>query len=308
MALEEWLGLDYDRPSLLANIVHDMKSLEYTTGRPVLKRGDVTSLKDALDSATVGPMMALEAPRFYREVALPLAKRAANPVVFQINPETGQAMDGSQHRWTVVYDWLLLRVLAHYTHDPTFIRWFQEERNPLTELGQVLELSPEQSVAFLLWLCCGEDEALLSSLYPNWAALLPASPQLVKAARADKHLPTLRMGLIQLLNQCSAERRAQTLYVRCSPWGRRPEELLHFTLLGTVNDLLDVAVASLLLNCSPVHWLLREGESKYNHFLRVVIAGYSQVEPQTWQQLLEELAPLNNPLGMVALAPRVAVE
>lgn len=296
--LEEWLGEDYDRAPLLANIVHDMQALEYSTGRPILR--DSSVLEGALDAATVGPMMGLEAPQFYHKVGLPLVKHTARKTP-QIDPDW--------HRWTVTYDWLLFRVLASLTHDPLFIRWFQEERNPLTELGQRLELTPEQTVAFTLWLCCGEDEALLSERYPVWATKLPESPQLVKASRADKYIPSLRLGLVRLMEQGAVSRRAQTIYGRKSPWGLRPEELLHFTIMGAVNDLLDVAMVSFILTGSQVHWLMNETDSGYNTFLRAVITGYTQeTDIQSWEQELQEAARLANPLGMVALTPKAVVE
>lgn len=304
-ALDSWLGPDYDRASLLANVVHEMTALEYATGRPVLRAYDTPTLQDALDAATVGPMMAVEVPRFYRDVGLPLGKHRAQklePIYHDGVPDEGW------HRWTVMYDWLLFKVLAHYTHDPTLIRWFQEERNPMTELGQLLELMPEQAIAFILWMCCGEDEGLLSKSYPDWAARMPENPQLVKAARADKHIPTLRLGLVRMLEKFGFERRAMTLYGRRAPWGLPPPELLHFTILGSVSDILDVAAVSLINLGSNTHWLMRESDSGYSFWLRATLVGYIRRDSLQWQQELEQLTPLNNPLGMVSLAPKVFVE
>lgn len=304
-SLDSWFGPDYDRISFLANIVHEMRALEYATGRPVLRMGDISPLQDALDASMVGPMMALEAPRFYRDVGLPLGRHLA-----QTLPPIAHdgVIDPDWHRWTVVYDWLLFRVLTHYTHDPTLTRWFQEEQNPLTELGRLLDLPTEQTVAFVLWMCCGEDESMLSKLYPDWAARLPESPQLVKAARADKHIPTLRLGLVRMVERYAMERRAMTLYGRLAPWGLPPHELLHYTIMGSINDILDVAAVSIINLGSSAHWLMMESDSGYNRWLRAVLVGYTRREPLGWQDELSQLAPLNNPLGMVTLGPKVMVE
>lgn len=305
--LEEWLG-EYDRKALLANIVHDMKVLEYTTGRAVAK--DLPPLKDALDSAVIGPGMALGAPRFYREVGLPLTR--FNSLPFHIGVDEAAATTQTTlfkgSRWTLTYDWLLFRVLAHYTRDPTLIRWFQEDKSPMQEFASYLELDSKQAIAFLLWMICGEEEELVSRYYPDWAALMPKTPQLLKASYIDKNLPNLRLGLLRLIDQYASSRKVTTLYGRHSPWGLRPQELLHFVIMGSVHDLLDVLMASVIKLGSDCHWLVPEKSTQYNHWLRATIVGYTQSEPMEWQRQLEQLGALNQPLGAVPLEPKVAVE
>jgi hypothetical protein len=267
-------------------------------------------LKDALDCAVIGPGMALEAPRFYQQVGLPLMRfnSRIDPLGVPLtDSETGRLTDGI-HRWTLTYDWLLFRVLAHLTRDPTLTRWFQEERSPTQEFASYLELDSKQSIAFLLWMVCGEEEELVSRHYPDWAAFIPEAPQLIKASRVDKNLPNLRLGLIRLTEQYTTASRATTLYGRRSPWGLRPPELLHFSIMGSVNDLLDVAMASIISMESESHVLIPEAQTRYNHWLRAKIVGYTKVEPLEWQQQLEQLGHLNHPLGQVQLEPRVSVE
>jgi hypothetical protein len=296
-ALENWLGY-YDRTALLPNIVHDMKVLEYATGRGIAV--GMTALKDALDCAVVGPGMALEAPRFYQQVGLPLVRHNARKPHIQSDP--------TWSRWTLTYDWLLFKVLAHYTRDPTMTRWFEEGRSPLQEFSSYLELNSKEATAFLLWMVCGEEEELVSRYYPDWATLMPEAPQLIKVSRVDKTLPNLRLGLIRLTDQYAISRKAETLYGRRSPWGLKPQELLHFVIMGSVNDLLDVVVASLIKMGSDSHWLVPEANTKYNHWLRAQIVGYNKEDPMEWQRQLEQLGQLNNPLGVVSLEPKVSVE
>ena len=301
--LEEWLGKGYSRSDLLPNIIHDMTMLEYATGRPVAR--GLNPLKDALDCATVGPGMVLEAPRFYREVGVPLVRFNARSLNLGINRADEQA---AGRRWTLQYDWLLFRVLTHYTRDPTLTRWFQDSSNPMSMWMQVVELEPNEAIAFLLWMVCGEDEELISQHYPDWATHLPEAPQLVKASRIDKNLPAFRLSLIRLMEQYSIIRKTETLYGRRSPWGLRPAELLHFAIMGSVNDLLDVVMASVINMGSETHWLQSTETSKYNQWLRATIVGYTAEEPMEWARNLEQVGGLNQPLGTVLLEPRVAVD
>jgi len=302
MILQQWLGT-YDRDALLSSVKHDMLALEYTTGRPIAR--DITPLKDALDCAVVGPAMALEAPRFYQQVGLPLIQHNAKRLRFDL--EEGPPSEGLS-RWTLTYDWLLFRVLAYYTHDPTFKRWFQDGQNPLEMFSQAVELDSKEAVTFLLWMVCGEEEELVSRYYPDWAANMPETPQLIKASRVDKTLPNFRLGLLRLTDQSVSTRKTTTLYGRQSPWGLRPAELLHFSIMGSVNDLLDVAVASIINMGSEQHWLVPEKNTRYNHWLRATVMGYTKEEPMKWQQQLEQIGGLNNPLGDISLEPKVAVE
>jgi len=302
--LEMWLGQGYNRNGLVPNIVHDMTVLEYATGRPVAK--GLSPLKDALDCATVGPGQALDAPRFYREVGIPLAQFNANSLSLSIDRRYEE--DGWK-RWTLTYDWLLFRVLTHYTRDPTLTRWFQDSSNPLDMFMRAVDLEPNEAIAFLLWMVCGEKEEMVSQYYPDWAPHLPEAPQMVKAARVDKNLPSLRLGLIRLVEQYTMTRRAETLYGRRSTWGLQPHELLHFAIMGSVNDLLDVTMASIINAGSETHWLQSAITSNYDHWLRATIVGYTQRESMEWARDIETLGGLNHPLGdAVALEPRVSAE
>ena len=281
---------------ILPNIVHDMTALEYASGRPVAR--GLTPLKDALDCAVVGPALALEAPRFYREVGLPVVRHSAS----------FQEMDlDVMSKWKMSYDWLLFKVLAYYTHDPTITGWLRDRLNPLREFSRTIGLDDKGATAFLLWMVCGEDESLLSRLYPAWAAALPDTPQLIKATYVDKHLPNLRLGLMRIADQCTTSRRATTLYGRRSQWGLSAPELLHFYIMGSVDDILDVAVASLINMGSAIHWLEPDRDTNYNRWLRASIVGYTDEEPMEWESKVKELGKLNDPLGNTSLEPNVGV-
>ena len=118
LKLQNWYD-PLDINGLLRNIIHDMTALEYTTGRAVAH--GLTALRDALDCASVAPMLALEAGNYYREVALPNRRH-----------QYGYNIDHTGPSWTLKYDWLLFKVCAHYAKDPTITKWFQDGENPLT--------------------------------------------------------------------------------------------------------------------------------------------------------------------------------
>lgn len=275
------------------NVVHDMIALEYATGRAV-PRG-LPALQEALDCAVVGPALALEAPAFYTRVGFPITK-------FRTRTPPDEAI-----RWTLTYDYLLFRVVTALTRDPTMTRWFDELKNPMVEFGRVVDLPPREAVSFLLWMICGGDETLLTQHHLDWAPLLPDTPKLIQATRIDKQLPNLRLGLVRMLEQVSTVRRTTTMYGRRSPWGLRPEELLHFSVFGSINDILDVANASLIHFGSSYHSLCSDQETKHPSWLRARFVGYTTQEPLQWQSDVEKLALLNHPL-VVSLDPKVVVE
>ena len=112
---------------------------------------------------------------------------------------------------------------------------------------------------------------------------------------------------MKMLEEITQSRRTQTLYGRLSPWGLSATELLNFTIMGSVHDLLDVAVASIIEMDSEAHWLVPEGTTRYNHWLRATIQGWTKVDAQEWEHQLTAVGKLNNPLGDAFLNPKVSV-
>ena len=297
-ALEIWLGEEYDRGGFISNVRQDLTALQYATGRPA--GVPLTPLKDALDCVVVGPALALDAPRFYLQVGLPLVKHTA----------AGQDIDldtkGLQS-WTLTYDWLLFKVLAWYTKDPTFRRWVADDENPSVSFAEIVGLPVKDAISLLLWMVCGESLELVSQAYPDWAPGVPETPQLIKAGRIDKHLPNLSLGLSSMMEELTRNRRAQTLYGRLAPWGLTPPQLLNFTLMGSVHDVLDVTVASIIEMKGLAHWLVPEKTTKYSHWLRAIVKGYSVGDAGEWKKQLLQTGRLNNPFGTILLEPKVSV-
>ena len=304
--LSERLELSHQEIQILStNFVHDMTALEYTTGHPIIPRGVNLSIKnDALDAATVGPMMAIDLPSFYTQVAMPLMRYSPDGGQYS----TEEREEKSFSRWSIVYEHLLFRMLAHYTQDPTIINWLNDGKNPMKEFATLVELEEQQALAFLLWMCCDEDVSLLVKKYPRESSFMPESPQLIKVTQIDKKIPILRLGFIRLIESFSNTKKSHTLYGRQSPWGASIEELLHFVLFGSISDILDVAMVSLKNLGSDSHYLIVDNASNYPLFSRATIAGWTDRPAIEWQNQLEQIAPLSNPLNQVTLNVKVGVE
>ncbi|KKL71310.1 hypothetical protein LCGC14_2096210, partial [marine sediment metagenome] len=290
-----------ERELLLEKFLHDMGVLNYSTGHPFIGRSQITGIRDALDAATVGPMMAVEAPAYHYKIGMPLLRHLQSLRVFSIGPEA--------HRWSITYDYLIFRIAAHYTRDPTMIKWFIDGKDPLHEFGEVTQLGRNEAMSFFLWLLCGEDMVLMEKEHPQWVSHMPDNPQMVKAQHIDKKIPSFRMGLINLMEQAQVDRRAFTFWGRLSPPRLSPAELLHFTLFGSVKDLLDVVVVSIANNGSSNHWFRTDEENELDYWLRARIVGYNRdADVQQWQQFLENIAGLNDPLMGTKLDAKVNVE
>lgn len=275
-------ALGIGRERLAANVKHDLASIHYTTGRRVMPKDTMSTLKDALDLATVGPQMLLNIPTFYSEVAMPVVRHQAS-----LPEDLGKGT-----RWAVTYEHLLFKMVAHFTQDPTLLSWLRDGSHPLKAFSQTLNLSLEEGQAFLIWLCCGEDVGLMERVHPGWSQRLPESPALVKASRLDKSLPAFSMGMLRLRDNPLPT----TLYGRQTTQ-RYASELLHFFLFGSCYDILDVAQASFIRKGSHNHFLVPEKESRYNTFVRASIIGYLKDErPDEWQYEMEKVAQLGNPL------------
>ena len=287
---------------VLEKFLHDMPTLSYSTGHPFMGRQEITGIKDALDAATVGPMMAVDAPAYHYKVGMPLLRHWLSS--FELDHGTP-----SGHRWVITYDYLIFRMAAHYTRDPTMIQWFIDGKDPLHEFGEVTQLGRNEAMAFFLWLVCGEDMVLMEREHPQWTSHMPENPQMVKAQHIDKKIPSFRMGLITLMEQSQVDRRAFTFWGRLSPPRLSPAELLHFILFGSVQDLLDVVVVSIANEGSSNHWLVTREENSLDTWLRAQIVGYNEdINVQEWQQFLEGIAGLRDPLMNIKLDAKVAVE
>ena len=72
---------------VLEKFLHDMPTLSYSTGHPFMGRQEITGIKDALDAATVGPMMAVDAPAYHYKVGMPLLRHQQSLHVFSVASE-----------------------------------------------------------------------------------------------------------------------------------------------------------------------------------------------------------------------------
>ncbi len=287
-----------DEELLLDKFAHDIGQLSYATGTPYLRRGEITGIKDALDAATVGVMMSVNAPKYYTRIGMPLLQHTYLADASGIE---------TSHRWTIIYDYLIFKVAAQYTQDPSIKQWLIEGKDPLMEFASVCELDKKEALPFFLWLLCGEDMNLMQREHSASVPHMPDNPQMVKAMHIDKRIPSFRMGIIQMMEEFQRSRKAETFWGRISPSQLSPAELLHFAIFGSVQDLLDIVVVSINTAGSNNHVLVSDEETGYANWLRARIVGYTERNDiQEWQRYLEDIATLGEPIP--SLNPKVLVE
>ena len=295
-ALKEFIDLSIE--DITRCFVDDMEQLSYATGREVMPRGSMTPLKDALDCANVGPRMATTAPQFYRAVGMPVLRNLARE----------QLGSWPDKNLTVVYENLLLKVLAHYTLDPTITAWLGDaEVEPFTKLSEMLRLKQDETMMFLLWLCCNQDYQTLSDIYGDGVASLPDNVGILVTEVVDKQLPNLRLGLMELSERLAMQSQVTTLHDRVLPYGMGSGRTLHGVIIGGIQDILDVAVAS-LLNAGATDVAVTETiPLRYNGYMRGVITGFIKDNSLESQHDIKQLTELAHPLGFLSLEPQVVL-
>lgn len=286
-----------DELQLLKRVSVDISILSYATGIPGARSGNMNALTDALDISTVGVQMSVEPGGYYRNVGLPLGRmKLARPVA-------------GERRWSVTYDYLLLRVLAHYTGDPLMARWFTDDKDPWLELKDLLELDDDPAMALIAWVACAMDEDVLRQRSEEYYENLPTNPRLLLATHIDKNLPTLRIGIDALLARYqTAPHTAKTLYQRRVVMGASPAQAGAHHLWGSVEDIVSVALVS-FGNLGGTG--ITSMDSSNPQWMRATIMGYTNKETIPWERELKSMATLGEPLrtalSSTMISPKVMV-
>jgi len=286
---------------LTQNFVGEMKSLEHCTGRPILDRDNWpngNAIMDAFDVITVGKQMEMEVPKYYRDVRLPLMRSMALDVA------DSAPVDERQIRCTIIYENLLLKVLTHYTQDPSLIKVFADGEDPWAYLIRVLDMPHDAVVSFLLWICCGEDEAVMAQYHNRELQRLPEQPQLVLSQHIYLKLPTLQAKILQIREQFKINSSLKTRYGRRTPWGAYFPQAFHQMILGSVQDILEIALVTLHNDGLSARVL---GNQEQAWWYRATISGRTDQEPMEVQRRVEQMMTLKYPLDNVRLEAKVAL-
>ncbi len=233
--------LDVDESNfkkILHQVKGDLHILQESTGRVIQKGTFPSPADEAYTALTAELHWGNSAPPYYKQVALPW--------LLQEIWATARKWEGTPFR--VSYNDLFLRVLAHFTGEPVMVSAFIDERDPLVAVAEALGLDvvvtgEDQIISILFWAATGFDALYLSTDHPTIYAHLPEGLDELKQV-VERHLATITLWAIQQREEYTAKRRLQTLYGRWLMWGLPINDALAQRLLGSVQDILDVAAVA----------------------------------------------------------------
>jgi len=270
----------------------DLRACAYNTGGAPAPTG--ISLQDqAFTARLLEPQLQWEAPSYYFAVSLPLARLRAEWRLFGLDAPPD---------WWVSYSDLWLHVLRRYTGDPTLEWLFTGGHDPLTGLAGLFEWPPDVTKAVLLWHICGRSVDVMAGVDASLVDRLPDNLPAV-GDQWNKRLPSLWLGIITLMQSYQRDRLARTLYGRKLHGGLHPGVASAHTILGTVQDIMEVAACTFWNNRPGPTVMIRDIETDpLSDLLRVYGTGPKNTEESTrWIEALTDLATLANPLGLEPL-------
>ncbi len=294
--LSEWLDLPVG--DIAARVVGDIKAQDYSTGR-IHGQSWVWAADDAYDALVTEKHFKSDTPPSYTNVCLPRTLSTFSH---------GLAADSDGVTWRISYNFLLLRVIAHYTREPVMVRAFMEETDPLPVIGELLgieDFPADRSpvYAILVWAALGQDMQFLQYQHPDIFNLLPDNLDLMRQ-QIDRKLSPFSLGISRIRDDYTQAKSITSLWGRTFRWGGEAMgQVYEHRFMGSVRDLVDVLVVSLQQN-------LGEGvsveEPEYSPTdMSFVFKGRVETT-QEQVDLLKSAANLGNPLG-VPLAPSIII-
>ncbi len=110
---------------------------------------------------------ASQAPSFYRAVSVIRGRQKA------LYGAT-EAAEAAGMRWTLKFQDLFLRVVAHFSREPVLVMAFEDEKDPLAKVMQLLDVETEETAtALIMWTIIGFDTPALSQAAPDFYPHLP---------------------------------------------------------------------------------------------------------------------------------------
>lgn len=288
-------------------VVGEVEVLCYATGRRPLGPWAVAT-DDAYDALMTESHWRKEAPPYYTAVGLPKALLAARGIL--VVPAVGipnavvmsspNPYDGTP--WKVVYQDLLLRVAAHYTRDPSLVRAFMDQDDPVRSLSFKIGLTDgDETYAVLLWALLGFDALALGRIQPDLARHLPDNLDEVRV-KLERVLPVFTLGIARTREDYIQQRGLQSLYGRRIQWHGEMGEALEHRFLGSVRDLIDVFTVGV---CSDGSQMVAGPDLPDPTARTITVSGYSLSEDRgRITELLKGVAGLDSPLS-VPLQPTV---
>jgi hypothetical protein len=278
-------------------MIGDLNGAAYTSGHaaPAAK---LSPEDEAYTARLLEPQYQTECPGYYVAVTLPLVRLRAEWAIFgrNLNPPPS---------WWISYPDLWLRTLHFYTSDPTLGWIFNEGHDALGGLARLFEWAPDLTKAVLVWHICGRSVDVMADVAP---ALIPQLPDNLPEIGDlwNRRLPSLWLGITNLMQSYQRDRLAKTRYGRKLRGGAHPGAASAHVIFGTVRDLVEIATVTIHNNRPDESVLIRDVDSDpLAGVLRITGTGPTDKgEQERWIETLSQLAPLANPLS-VGLEPTV---
>lgn len=277
---------------LLRLVVGDVALLKGSIGRSSSVLPSWPSPADeAYDAIVSEQHWSREAPAFYRQVAIPRMRQKLLAQEDTVSPGTP---------WHIIYEDLFLRVVAHYTREPTLVSAFADGRDPAIAVAGLLGLEDtEQAYSAVIWAATNFDSVLLKG-HPEIAQILTREPLSSLETLCRENLAVFVLHADYAEADYKRERGAKTLYGQHIPWNLSLAEMLMRRYTMTVQEILDVASVAFGYEDEPFTVGPFEG-SPFNRMLR--IRGWADGSREGCQETIELRAPLGQPLS-VPLAPK----
>lgn len=301
IALSKQLGkvLGVDPPSmfdyLAPSVVGDLSVAAHCINQPVTPASKFRNpAGDAFEIALLEPQFSYNAPKYYRAVGMPFSRTMAASRLHV------SKKDLESPAWWVSYPDLWLRVLAYYTGDPT-ISSLLAEGDPYPQLARMLEVTEDEVYPLMLWQACGRDMAVFTQRFPSIQL-----PQGAWESTFDRHLPVLSAGAADMKTAYWQSRTVNTLYGRTLRAGHSLGEAVAYRIFGSVEEIVAVAAVTFMNG--------RQNESTFITGIDggpaaplIRIKGSGRRGDYLWMKMLQDLAPLMNPLSLMPLNPTVVI-
>lgn len=146
-----------------------------------------------------------QAPSFYRAVSVIRARQRA---FYSHTPDVEGGL-----RWTIKFQDLFLRVVAHFSREPVLLMAFTDDQDPLAKVMSLLEVeTEEEALALIIWTMIGFDTPALAVCAPESYPYLPVAKTQEYMSLCERKLPVLANRYLHDREDFTRDRHLTTLY------------------------------------------------------------------------------------------------
>lgn len=192
----------------------------------------------AYDAFVTQRHYAKQAPAFYKAVSVLRGRQKA------LYEATGGDWEGKQ-RWTIKFQDLALRVIAHFSQEPMLLRAFEEDQDPLAKTIALLGVETEmQAMALIIWAMVGFDTTAVMEKARDYYPHLPVSQTDSYKALCETKMPVLANSFNHHKEDFERDRSLTTLYGNRVGVNWHVSEAIAERYFRSERELLDVCAAA----------------------------------------------------------------